>query len=121
MVDSRHLEAPVFLSPHLLTTTGLAELVWDLKQEVTSGGQEMRVPGWEVLRQVFPAWPHCQHCRPGESRGSQRGISSALVILPVILPGKLDNVRRRKRRPSLIFSVLFPPVTSLEVGGDATG
>ena len=72
MIDSRHLD-PVSLSPHLLTTTGLAELVWDLKQEVTSGGQEVRVPGWEVLRQVFPAWPHCQHCRPGNSQEAVRG------------------------------------------------
>ena len=71
MVDSRHLD-PVSLSPHRLTTTGLAELVWDLKQEVTSGGQEVRVPGWEVLRQVFPARPHCQHCRPGQQSTVKR-------------------------------------------------
>ena len=64
MVDSRQLD-PVSVSPHLLTTTGLAELVWDLKQEVMRGWQEVRVPGWEVLRQVFPASPHCQHFRPG--------------------------------------------------------
>ena len=64
MMDSRHLD-PVSRSPHLLTTTGLAELVWDLKQEVMSGGQLVRLPGWEVLWQVFPASPHCQHFRPG--------------------------------------------------------
>ena len=48
MVDSRHLE-PVLELPHLLTTTGLAELVWDLKQEVVPSGQEVREPRWEEL------------------------------------------------------------------------
>ena len=48
MVDSRQLD-PVSRSPHLLTTTGLAELVSDLKQEVMIAGQEVRRPGWEVL------------------------------------------------------------------------
>ena len=43
MVDSRQLD-PVSRSPHLLTTTGLAELVWDLKQEVVESGQEVSLP-----------------------------------------------------------------------------
>ena len=47
IVDWRHLE-PVSESPHLLTTTGLAELVWDLKQ-VTESWQSVSWPGWEVL------------------------------------------------------------------------
>ena len=76
IVDWRHLEH-VSESPHLLTTTGLAELVWDLKQEVMCEGQEVRVPGWEVLRQVFPASPHCQHFRPEKMRVSERNILSS--------------------------------------------
>ena len=76
MMDSRHLDL-LSLSPHRLTTTGLAELVWDLKQEVMCEGQEVRVPGWEVLRQVFPASPHSQHFRPEKMRVSERNILSS--------------------------------------------
>ena len=67
MVDSRHLE-PVFLSPHLRTTTGLAELVSDLKQEEMEGGQEVRSPVWEELWQEFPVRGHSQHLRPAVTR-----------------------------------------------------
>ena len=103
-MDSRHLD-PVSRSPHLLTTTGLAELVWDLKQEVMSAGQVVRLPGWEVLWQVFPARPHCQHFRPGPAVNQREICSVRIILLVVIFPVKQDTIR--KSRPSLIFSLVL--------------
>ena len=68
-----------------------------------AGGESAGVGGVEAGVPRQATLPALQTWATGNSQQA-----SALIILPVILSGKLDNVRRR-RRPSLML--LFPPVT----------